>query len=190
MKNYNGGYQIIDLQNNDLKTNSTITINGIYDKIEGNYNKPLLFSGIVINGVEKPDTFATVEVDNTNYIVKLYDRKLTINDNDEITSVRITNHLYLYSMDFNDSTLETGISFPNGSYVFFLTTEKIEGTGSDIQLSGICLAGSYEVDNKLCNIGTFSMDAGEIVCDADTQDEAKTICQDYTGTPQLIQEIL
>lgn len=96
-----GGYKIIDLKNNDLTSSNTI--DGVYDAIEGNYGKPILLSGIVIDGVEKDDIFVNIEVSGSDYIIKAYDRTITITSSDVVTSVEGGNHLYFYKMDFTDT---------------------------------------------------------------------------------------
>lgn len=80
-----GGYKIIDLKGNDLT--STSTIDGIYESIEGNYRKALLLSGIVIDDVEKDDTFVTANVTGDNYVIIAYGRTITITPDDEVSSV-------------------------------------------------------------------------------------------------------
>ena len=49
-----GGYKIIDLKNTNL-TLSGANIKGLYEEIESNYRKPILLSGIIINGYEYAD---------------------------------------------------------------------------------------------------------------------------------------
>ena len=61
-----GGYKIIDLKNKSITTTG-VTIDGIYKEIEGSYRKPLLLKHLVINGVEKNDTFVNVVVQTCIY---------------------------------------------------------------------------------------------------------------------------
>lgn len=79
-----GGYKIINLKNKDF-TDGPFTIKGIYDRIENNYGKPLLLSGIVIDGVEKDDVFIEVKVKSSAFVIVVYDYKLTINAEDVVT---------------------------------------------------------------------------------------------------------
>lgn len=60
-----GGYQIIDLEGKDIGSVS-VTINGIYDKIEST-RKPLLVSGLVVDGKEFHDFFAFCQEDATTF---------------------------------------------------------------------------------------------------------------------------
>lgn len=78
-----GGYKIIDLQGYDF--NSSMVIEGIHERIESSYDKPLLFTGIVIDGVEKNDVFATPSVNGDGYDVTLYDTLYHINNVDVIS---------------------------------------------------------------------------------------------------------
>ena len=60
----NGGYQLIDLldRNLDPTGHAPAVIEGIYDKIERSYRKPILLTGVTIDKVEKHDAFVTVQV--------------------------------------------------------------------------------------------------------------------------------
>lgn len=82
--NRKGGYQIIDLKGNDL-IGASFTISGIYDVLEGNYNKAILLSGIVIGGVEYDDVFTTPKVVSSKYVLDAYGYTLTIDDDDLVT---------------------------------------------------------------------------------------------------------
>lgn len=62
-----GGYQIIDLNNFDHRSNIGAMHEGIYEKIEGTH-KPILLSGIVLNGTEYHDTFIFPCVNGSNYV--------------------------------------------------------------------------------------------------------------------------
>lgn len=53
-----GGYTILDFKDINIQVGNTPTkIEGIYEKIEGNYRKPLLLEGLVINGIERVSRF-------------------------------------------------------------------------------------------------------------------------------------
>lgn len=101
------GYKVLNLKGTDLSS-ASFTLDGIYDSIEGNYNKALLLTGIVIDSVEKADVFVTAEVDSdANYVIKAYDKTITIASDDTVTVADGGNHLYLYSVydDYIYSTL-------------------------------------------------------------------------------------
>lgn len=123
-----GGYKIIDLKNNDLTSSNTI--DGIYDAIEGNYGKPILLSGIVIDSVEKDDIFVNVEVSGSDYIIKAYDRTITITSSDVVTSVEGGNHLYEYNiiLEFDNKNVTT-------QYVYFtlLSNKNLELTLDNVK---------------------------------------------------------
>lgn len=79
-----GGYQIIDFRGVNI-TGSAQTIPGIYESIGGNYNKPLLLSGIVLSGVGKADVFAAAETDAGNYKFTVYGGTLTVTAENAVT---------------------------------------------------------------------------------------------------------
>lgn len=97
--NRKGGYQIIDLKGNDL-TGASFTISGIYDALEGNYNKAILLSGIVIGGVEYDDVFTTPKVVSSNYVLDAYGYTLTI-DNDDLVTMGEVQTLFENIVDSN-----------------------------------------------------------------------------------------
>lgn len=78
-----GGYQIIDLKNTPLNS-TAVVIEGVYAKIEGT-RKPLLLSGININGTEYHDAFVTAKVNASNYEIAVYGETITITSDDNIT---------------------------------------------------------------------------------------------------------
>lgn len=58
-----GGYTIIDLQNVAITTGGKgVTIKGVFDRIEGNYNKRLVLSGLNLDGTEYDDMEIVVNV--------------------------------------------------------------------------------------------------------------------------------
>ena len=79
------GYLIIDLQNVDL-SNLVKTLNywtkneSAYEKIETNIGKAILLTNIVIDNIERPNTFThIVKVENNNFYLDyrcLYKGKL------------------------------------------------------------------------------------------------------------------
>ena len=76
-----GGYKINDKKNKSITTTG-VTVDGIYKEIEGSYRKPLLLTHIVINGVEKNDTFVNVVVQTSIYKFSLYGYSWEINSAD------------------------------------------------------------------------------------------------------------
>lgn len=80
-----GGYKLIDLKNQNLVVDSSITIKGIYESIENSYHKPLILCGIVIDDVEKNDTFITPILNGDDYVCTIYEKTLTITNQDLIT---------------------------------------------------------------------------------------------------------
>lgn len=81
-----GGYKIIDFKDTLFTTGgATMMIDGIYDTIEASYRKPLLLSGLNIDGTECNDVYATPTVSGTNYVFTAYGKTITIQDTDAVT---------------------------------------------------------------------------------------------------------
>lgn len=83
---FKGGYKIIDFKNNNISTSNAdgVVISGIYDDIENTYRKSLLFSGIVLEGVEKADVFGSVTSGDNTFTVSLYGTTITIDNTDTV----------------------------------------------------------------------------------------------------------
>ena len=80
----NGGYKIINL--NDVSLTSTAKkVAGIHDDIENSFRKPLLLSGITINGVEKNDAFVAPTVSSGSYLFKVYGGTITVTSQDMVS---------------------------------------------------------------------------------------------------------
>lgn len=71
-----GGYQIIDLKNinlgDDSEVGNGVTIEGVYELIE-NTRKPILVSGMVVNGIKYHDSFARVRVEGSDFFLEIDD---------------------------------------------------------------------------------------------------------------------
>lgn len=84
----NGGYRILDLHNNNYipardYASAETTNDYLYPFFsESDSRKPVLVTGIVINGVEKADVFASFIYDDTytSYVANIYGYKLYIAD--------------------------------------------------------------------------------------------------------------
>lgn len=64
---YNGGYKIVNLEGFSFTSGVGQTVKGIYENIE-NTNKPILVSGLEIDGVEIKDFFTLFSVSSTNFV--------------------------------------------------------------------------------------------------------------------------
>ena len=62
------GYKIIDLKSTT-----------VYEDIKANYRKPLLFTNIEIDGIEKNPIFTELLVSGNDYVFYAYDREVRIN---------------------------------------------------------------------------------------------------------------
>lgn len=73
-----GGYQIIDLKNEDLRTGigHDFSDEKIYEILEGT-RSPILLTNIVIDGVELHDTFVTISRTGDAYCMGIHPIDLT-----------------------------------------------------------------------------------------------------------------
>ena len=62
-----GGYQIINLNNDNHTAGVGMVHEGIYDRIKAT-KKPILLSGIVVNAVEYHDTYIFPCVNGTSFV--------------------------------------------------------------------------------------------------------------------------
>lgn len=83
-----GGYKIIDFKDVPFETGgATMMIEGIYDTVEASYRKPLLLSGLNIDGIECNDVYATPTLSGSNYVFTAYGKTITITDTDAVSVV-------------------------------------------------------------------------------------------------------
>ena len=84
---FKGGYKLIDFKENKIVLTTPTTIKGVYDAIEHNYRKPTLITGLVIENVEKGDTFVNFE-----HGENVYNGLLGMTTNDKALFITITNN--------------------------------------------------------------------------------------------------
>ena len=86
-----GGYKLIDLKDSKFTVNGGgITVKGIYNSIENSYNKPLILTGINIDGVEKNDIFVVFSDVSGSYVANISaTEKITITNKDLVTIAAI-----------------------------------------------------------------------------------------------------
>ena len=83
-----GGYKIIDFKDVPFETGgAAMMIEGIYDTVEASYRKPLLLSGLNIDGIERNDVYATPTLSGSNYVFTAYGKTITITDTDAVSVV-------------------------------------------------------------------------------------------------------
>lgn len=93
MKHRNGGYKIVSLEGVNFTPSTsgkTQKVAGIYERIEGNHRKPIMLSGIVIDGVERTDRFCEFGMSGTSYLGYMVisdagNLTITITDEDMVT---------------------------------------------------------------------------------------------------------
>lgn len=87
--NVNGGVQYVDFKNISISTTSTdgVTIEGIYEQIEGSYRKMLVGANIVIDDLEVNDIPLVAILSESIYKINLYGKDYTIDANDLVKVV-------------------------------------------------------------------------------------------------------
>ena len=81
-----GGYQIINFKGTPLETEGAVMmIDGIYDAIEGNYGKPIMCSGVVIDGKEINEFYSNPTLSGTDFKITINDKTITITDVDGVS---------------------------------------------------------------------------------------------------------
>lgn len=87
-----GGYHIVDFKDSKFTSEtSTNIIDGVYESIEGSYGKPLVLTGLNFNSEEYKDTFISVRIEESKYIIdSLYGLKITIDNTDSVNVEPVT----------------------------------------------------------------------------------------------------
>lgn len=80
-----GGYKLISLENKNIVTGSTATIDDIYERIENSNRKPLVLTGIVIDGVEYNDCGICPVLNGTSYTFTAWGKTYTVTDADKVS---------------------------------------------------------------------------------------------------------
>lgn len=84
---FKGGYKLIDFKENNIGLDKSTIIKGVYDAIEHNYRKPTLITGLVIDSVEKEDTFVNFE-----HGKNVYNGLLGMTANNKVLFITIDNN--------------------------------------------------------------------------------------------------
>lgn len=86
-----GGYQIIDFRGVDFTVGTATKVDGVYERIEGNYNKALLIENFSIGGVEQNATWVVETTNSANYVlIGLSGYNITVTNADNVTVTAIT----------------------------------------------------------------------------------------------------
>lgn len=80
-----GGYRIIDLDDINFTLDVAMMIPAIHEEIEGRYRKPLLLSGLTVAGVEYADVYVTPVVNESAYMISVYDFTIKVESTDVVT---------------------------------------------------------------------------------------------------------
>lgn len=78
------GYQIIDLKDTTLSGSGT-KVSGVFESIKNSNRKPLLLTGIVIDGTEMNSVFVSATTTSGNYVISAYGKTITVKPDDTIT---------------------------------------------------------------------------------------------------------
>lgn len=78
-----GGYKLINLHDMEISAEGVV-IPGIHAALEDNYRKALLITGIVIDKVEKPDTYTEVSVADGSFTFLVYGKTITVTSEDKV----------------------------------------------------------------------------------------------------------
>lgn len=81
-----GGYQIVSCKDTAITTGTAVTITGIHEAIEGAYRKPLLLSGVVLDGVEHGDVWIVPTNADGTYTFTAYGKAWTVTAADSVTA--------------------------------------------------------------------------------------------------------
>ena len=160
---YNGGYVIISLNDEN-----------IYEKIERNLYKPILLTDIVINGIEKNDVFTTAYVEGNNIVFKdIYDKDITISDDNSVSIDDNGKHLYEYVYTHNyegvyfkaflltnksDLTIDNLLNFFNENVSFEFQACGYQYVGNEVHLINTI----YFDGADLCLSNVFINSSGNI----------------------------
>lgn len=115
----NGGYKIIDFKGVNLTFEGSVTIDGIYEAIESNYGKRVVFSGFSIDGVESEDIsvdVVTTLIDPSTgriaYDAGGYDYTISVFDDDSVALTKIVRVPHLgditFASDFGKFSIGSG----------------------------------------------------------------------------------
>lgn len=84
-----GGFLCLSLENKNIASGSNITLEGIYDKLEGNYGKAVMLGDIKLDNVEMSAQLASCVVSGSNYILTFVADTsayvLTVDDTDKVS---------------------------------------------------------------------------------------------------------
>lgn len=89
-----GGYKIIDFKGVELST-TAVEITGVYNQIVDDYNKPIMISGVLLDGELQDDAYASVKVSDESVELTVYDGVITVTDDDEVTFTLLDNLLQI-----------------------------------------------------------------------------------------------
>lgn len=158
MKNYKGGYKLIDLEKVDmLEIEVGVVIKGIHKAIESSYGKPLLLTGIVIDGVEKNDVYIEeLKVVDGSFVFKAYGYEITIDDEDNVEAVKI--HVPVVK-SVTSAAESKDIDIQDGDEYLLSSTKASTGTGFHFPSGCLLLMDGNVADNILSGYASSQEDS-------------------------------
>ena len=81
------GYQIVDLKDTTLSETGT-KVSGVYESLKNSNRKPILLTGIVIDGIKLSSAFVQIGINNGDYVIPVYARMITIKPDDTVTEIK------------------------------------------------------------------------------------------------------
>lgn len=79
-----GGYKIIDFKGTAL-SGTAVEMPDIYGQIVDDYDKPIMVSGVILNGELQDDAYASVKVNDGSVALTVYGGVITVTDDDEVS---------------------------------------------------------------------------------------------------------
>lgn len=175
-----GGYKIIDLKGLDFSED--MVIKGIHESIEDNYGKPLLFSGIVIDGVEKDDVFANAVVNGDGYDIKLYGNFYHINNLDVVEKENAT---HIFTLQDTKQSYKLDKVLKDGFYQIEIFTENYSNYSTYILLRKEegCLTPFTNIEDENgslsnCMLNMYIMSNSTIIDVYTTNEDALRVADD------------
>ena len=85
-----GGYMILDFKDVAITSGTPVTIPGVFAALEGSYRKPVILSGLNVDGTAYQDLHVNPVIASDDYVIDLSGIGLvscTITDEDAVTVV-------------------------------------------------------------------------------------------------------
>ena len=157
-----GGYKNVSLNNVDLATNNLV-VDGLYNKLNDSYGKPIQLCGVVIDNVKKKNAFVQIskDVNSGNIIVEnIYGLKLTITNQDAISvenADKVGTKLYKHSLTLATTSMVVGGVDSTAFNVAIVSVEPSNDANLTKILSKVVSITSARISNGSggCDVGVL-----------------------------------